>query len=67
MIGVAPEFPEFSKGDSVRIKSGPFEDFVGIVDQFIVEHDLVRVMVKIFDRPTPLELKSSELEKRKTE
>lgn len=46
----------FQKGESVKIKEGPFENFEGIVDEVYPEKGLVRVIVTIFSRPTPVEL-----------
>jgi transcription termination/antitermination protein NusG len=46
----------FQKGESVKIKEGPFENFDGIVDEVYPEKGLVRVVVTIFSRPTPVEL-----------
>ena len=47
---------KFQKGESVKIKEGPFENFDGIVDEVYPEKGLVRVVVTIFSRPTPVEL-----------
>ena len=63
MIATELPSPEFSKGDVVRIKDGPFENFEGTVDCIFRDSNTVRIMVLIFDRITPLELKSEELEK----
>ena len=46
----------FKEGDSVRIKEGPFENFDGVVEEVIPGKGLVRVVVTIFGRPTPVEL-----------
>jgi len=47
---------EYAVGDSVKITDGPLEDFIGIVDE--IEHDknIVRVVVSMFGRETPVEL-----------
>lgn len=47
---------EYSVGDSVKIIEGPLENFIGIVDE--IEHDknIVRVVVSMFGRETPVEL-----------
>jgi len=46
----------FAKGDSVKIKEGPFENFDGVVDEVVPAKGLVKVIVTIFGRPTPVEL-----------
>lgn len=47
---------DFQKGDSVKIKEGPFENFDGVVDEVVPAKGLVKVIVTIFGRPTPVEL-----------
>lgn len=47
---------DFSEGDSVKIREGPFENFDGVVDEVIPAKGLVKVIVTIFGRPTPVEL-----------
>jgi transcriptional antiterminator NusG len=50
------------KGDMVKIKSGPFEGFDGTVEEVSPEKGTVKVVVTIFGRPTPVELKYWEVE-----
>jgi transcriptional antiterminator NusG len=47
---------DFEKGDTVKIKEGPFENFQGVVDEVLQEKGTVRVMVEIFGRKTPVEI-----------
>jgi transcription termination/antitermination protein NusG len=54
---------EFKKGDSIKIKEGPFENFEGTVDEIFPDKGMVRVIVTIFGRATPLELEYWQLEK----
>ena len=54
---------EFSKSDAVKIKEGPFENFEGTVDEIFPDKGVVRVIVTIFGRATPLELEYWQLEK----
>jgi transcription termination/antitermination protein NusG len=54
---------EFAKGDSVKIKEGPFENFEGSVDEVLPEKGEVRVIVTIFGRATPIELEYWQVEK----
>jgi len=46
----------FNKGQSIRINSGPFLDFVGVVDELDQEKGKVRVLLTLFGRETPVEL-----------
>ncbi len=52
----------FSPGDSVKIKEGPFQNFDGIVEEVIPDKGLVKVVVTIFGRPTPVELEYWQME-----
>ncbi|MBI5366053.1 MAG: transcription termination/antitermination factor NusG [Planctomycetes bacterium] len=53
---------DFKKGDSVRIKEGPFENFDGIVDSVNTGKGQVMVIVTIFGRPTPVQLEYWQIE-----
>jgi len=53
----------FAKGDAVKIKEGAFENFEGVVDEVLAEKGLVRVIVTIFGRATPVELEYWQIEK----
>jgi len=53
---------QFDKGDRVKIKQGHFENFDGIVDEVNLEKGLVKVIVTIFGRATPVELEYWEVE-----
>lgn len=50
------------KGDMVKINSGPFDGFDGAVEEINAEKGTVRVIVTIFGRPTPVDLKYWEVE-----
>jgi len=51
-----PVSVDFKKGDMVKIKEGAFENFEGVVDEVLADKGLVRVIVTIFGRSTPVEL-----------
>lgn len=53
---------KFKKGDSVRIKEGPFENFDGLIEEINPVKGNVKVMVTIFGRATPVELEYWQLE-----
>ncbi len=53
----------FSVGEKVRIIDGPFNDFIGTVDNIDIDKTRVRVMVSFFGRDTPVELDFLEIEK----
>jgi transcriptional antiterminator NusG len=52
-----PKFEaKFSVGDSVKIVEGPFNDFLGKVDEVNEEQGKLKVLVSVFGRETPVEL-----------
>ena len=54
---------EFTPGDHVLIKEGPFENYEGTVDQVMPDKGLVRVLASIFGRQAPIELEYWQIEK----
>ena len=55
--------PPAQKGDRVRILSGPFYDFRGVVVDVDEQRATVRVMIDFFGRPTPVEVTYEQVEK----
>ena len=53
----------FVVGQSVRIVDGPFQDFVGTVDDINLEKGKVKVLVSFFGRETPVELDFLQVER----
>lgn len=54
---------DFERGDRVKIKDGPFENFEGTVEDVIEQRGLVKVMLIIFNRPTPVDLEYWQVER----
>jgi transcriptional antiterminator NusG len=54
---------QWEVGELVRIKEGPFTDFIGAVEDVNYDKSKVRVSVTIFGRATPVELDFSQVEK----
>ena len=53
----------FVIGQNVRIVDGPFQDFVGQVDDINLEKGKVKVLVSFFGRETPVELDFLQVER----
>lgn len=47
---------KFKEGDAVKITSGPFQDFIGKVEEVNDSQGKVKVLVSVFGRETPVEL-----------
>ncbi len=54
---------EYQKAEMVRVKEGPFTDFIGIVQDVHNEKSKLHILVSIFGRQTPVELDFSQVEK----
>lgn len=53
----------FKQGEKVRIIEGPFDEFIGVVDEIDMERAQVRVLVSFFGRETPVELDFLQVER----
>ena len=54
---------DFELKENVRVKVGPFANFVGSIEEIIPEKSKVKVHVNMFGRETPLELDFTQVEK----
>ncbi|MDR1466406.1 MAG: transcription termination/antitermination protein NusG [Treponema sp.] len=53
----------FNQGEQVKIIGGPFESFVGLIEEVSPEKSKLKVMVGIFGRNAPVEVDFSQVEK----
>jgi transcriptional antiterminator NusG len=53
----------FQLGEQVRIMSGPFAEFNGVVDEIYPDKGKARVLVSFFNRETPVEVDFLQLER----
>ncbi len=52
----------FNIGQNVRVISGPFENFVGVIEEIHPEKGKLKVLVSMFGRETPVELEYGQVE-----
>ncbi len=53
---------DFSVGDSIRVKYGPLEGFVGVIDAILMDRQKVKARVSMFGRDTEVELEFNQVE-----
>ena len=53
----------FQQGEQVRIMSGPFAEFSGIVDEIYPDKGKAKVLVSFFNRETPVEVDFLQLQR----
>ncbi|HON88415.1 MAG TPA: transcription termination/antitermination protein NusG [Spirochaetia bacterium] len=53
----------YAQGDTVKIISGPFETFTGVVEEVLPDKNKLKVTVGIFGRSTPIEVDVTQVEK----
>lgn len=71
MLGTADEHLDVTSevvndyivGEKVKVTSGPFSNFIGVIEKISPDKKKLEVMVKIFGRGTPLELEVSQVER----
>jgi transcriptional antiterminator NusG len=54
---------EFEVGEQVRVVTGPFADFNGVINEIDVDRSRFKVLVNIFGRETPVELEFGDVAK----
>lgn len=54
---------EWQNGDPVRVTTGPFANFQGVINEVDGERSKVKVLVNIFGRETPVELAFDQISK----
>lgn len=50
-------------GDNVKVVSGPFENFIGIIEEVNFDKSKIKVNISMFGRETPVELGFDQIEK----
>lgn len=54
---------DVEEGDSIRVISGPFDGFEGVVKEISLERQILHVTISMFGRETPVELEFIQVEK----
>jgi len=54
---------DFSVDETVRVINGPFENFIGNIEEIYPDKGKLKVMVSMFGRETPVELEFTQVEK----
>jgi transcriptional antiterminator NusG len=54
---------DYSVGETVRIKSGPFQSFTARVETVDKDRGTLKVLVEVFGRTQPIELRFLDVEK----
>lgn len=52
----------YGVGDSVSVKSGPFQGFIGRVEEISADQKTVRILASMFGRETPVEIEAENIE-----
>ncbi|MEN6461828.1 MAG: transcription termination/antitermination protein NusG [Syntrophomonas sp.] len=63
LIENKPKIIDIAIGENIRVKSGPFENFEGIVKELLPDRGKVRVNISMFGRETPVELDYEQIDK----
>ena len=53
---------DFELGSRIRVNDGPLEGFFGVVEEIDLDKQIVRVVVSMFGRETPVELDFDQIE-----
>lgn len=54
---------DFEVGENVQVVEGPFENFIGVIEEISPEKGKVKVLVSMFGRETPVELDFNQVQK----
>ena len=54
---------DIEPGDNVKVINGPFESFMGVVEEVNMDRQVLRVKISMFGRDTPVELQFGQVDK----
>jgi transcriptional antiterminator NusG len=58
-----PRIIDIDIGEGIRVKSGPFANFEGVVKELLPDRGKIRVAISMFGRETPVELDYEQIDK----
>ena len=53
---------DFEVGDSIRVKYGPLEGFVGVIEAIVLDKQKIKAKISMFGRDTDVELEFNQVE-----
>ncbi|ADK17141.1 MULTISPECIES: transcription termination/antitermination protein NusG [Clostridium] len=62
-ISEKPVNVDISVGENVKVKSGPLENFLAVIQEINTEKRKIKALVNMFGRETPVELDFNQIEK----
>ena len=54
---------DVAEGDTVKVIDGPFDNFMGVIEEINMEKQIMKVLISMFGRETPVELEFGQVEK----
>lgn len=63
LIDSKPKILDIDIGENVRVKTGPFANFEGVVKELLPDRGKIRVAISMFGRETPVELDYEQIDK----
>lgn len=63
LVESKPKIIDIEVGENIRVKSGPFANFEGVVRELLPDRGKIRVNISMFGRETPVELDYEQIEK----
>ncbi|MEG0291729.1 MAG: transcription termination/antitermination protein NusG [Anaerovoracaceae bacterium] len=54
---------DLKEGDNIKVINGPFESFMGVVEEVYTEREIVKAKISMFGRETPVELEFAQIDK----
>ncbi|MDR1615781.1 MAG: transcription termination/antitermination protein NusG [Syntrophomonadaceae bacterium] len=63
LVDSKPKIIDIDIGENIRVRTGPFTNFEGVVRELLADRGKVRVTISMFGRETPVELDYEQIEK----